>query len=241
VAVVMQQPPPDVTLLGLSIPAAIAAAVISTLGGVLGGWVRDSYVAHRRRPRLTILGYGAHREDSMRVLYLTVENQGRTTATGCTAQMSIVSPTHGPLPPMPRLPAEVIGHPDGIFADIPVPWFHDESPTVLSIHPTQRQRLIVGGYSYETHALRIPSPTTLTPPRLEIRGHLGYDFVVRIGADNAATTLAGGRVADDSPDALKITPIPLVQPWWPYPRQRAGFIPHTWPWWERALRLRRWP
>jgi len=172
--------------------------VIAAIVGALASWAREAIVRYYRRAKLEINGCVFHDDGTWREHYITVRNRGKTTARACVGQITIA----------PQNPFHV--KPDGIvnedsirsgssapLDDVGLFWYRADKPLEITIHPGQAQRLVIGRARsrspIELSDFTIPTGLGYEPPQVIFSGP-GYEFIARVGSDNADTILAFGRV-----------------------------------------------
>ena len=189
--------------------AALVAAVVSA--GV--GWVRDAVQEYLRRPQLVIDSCEFHDAGDTRHFYLTVRNKGRTTARACVAQLTIAPLMIDEIYDGALVTREsLLSGGTASLTNVATKWQRVDSTVELDIHPEQSQRLelaagkVMSGGERDPHGNRpeahslffMPTERGYAELRIRFRGK-GFQFLLRVGADNAEAVHRWGQILANTP------------------------------------------
>jgi hypothetical protein len=203
----------DIAVLGISVPVPLLAALISVAGTVFTNVLWQLWLQWWTRARLSVKRFGVMYQQDWCSFIVIVENRGRTTARVCVGQMSMGTfasrdPTAGP-----TTPEAWLGYVSDEFSDINLPWVRDTSPAEISIHPRQSQRLLLAAIRRGTPELIVPGEEGTEHPRVAIGAEAGFDFVVRICADNSPPVEAAGTIKGPGWGKIQLGRAHLVPRW----------------------------
>ena len=196
---------------------------------VFGAWIRDTLLRYYRRTKLEINGCDFHDDGEWRIFYLIVWNRGKTTARACVGQLSIAPLNQIHITSSGLATEETIRTgSSAALNNVGTYWSRGDKPIEIAIHPGQSQRLVIGrarSRSPMEHSnFTIPTELGFEPARIVFSGR-GYEFVGRVGSDNADPVLAFGRVlwselnptielSDGVTDLFKLPPHLMRKPRW---------------------------
>lgn len=172
--------------------------VIAATVGAIAAWAREAVVRYSRRAILEINGCDYHDDGTWREHYIIVRNRGKTTARTCVGQITVA-----PRNPFQVKPGGIVtedsirSHSSASLNDIGLFWYRADKPLEIAIHPEQAQRLVIGRSRSRSSVgnvdFTIPTGLGYEPPQVVFSGP-GYEFIARIGSDNAKPTLAFGQI-----------------------------------------------
>jgi hypothetical protein len=204
--------------------------------GALAVLLKDEVTRWIMRPRLFAETLEAHENGYRHKFYLVVGNRGATTATVCMGQLSLLPVPRdddGGEPIVARAIEEGVftGHRRGDFVDIPALWRGQEISGPVSIHPSQRQRLLVAEADTDLRWFKEPRAVLEARSSDKTVPWDHFEFTVRVGSDTARTLTVTGTVGWRE----AALPWPFCNPtmeitrsfgdaWWPW----CGWLRERW-------------
>lgn len=205
--------------------ASLVAAVVS--GAVAWGYeLARSYL---RRARLEISSCEYHDDGHTRYFYLTVRNFGRTTARACVPQLTIHLKDWDTVRDGSLVnPASIAGHGTAGLNNVATCWQRADHPIEITIHPGQSQRLeLASATSHpgqgEGWIFALPTELGYKQRRIVFGGG-GFEYIARVGSDNANPVYAFGQVltAGRHPPTLELSAGPTAAFGWIPPKMTLG-------------------
>lgn len=201
------------SLLLTSVTAALVSGAVA--------WAYEAVRSHFRRARLGVDGCEYHDDGQQRFFYLTVTNRGRITARACVPQLTLHLKTWDKVLPGGYFnQSSIDGHGSAGLNNIATVWQRSDRPMEVSIHPGQSQRIEVAAVRIANGEwiFTIPSEAGYDRPHMRFGG-VGFEYIARVGSDNAKPVLCFGQVlnAGAHPPTIEISSQPTASFAWKPP------------------------
>ena len=185
-------------------------------------WGIDVLRNHLRRARLEIGGCEfVDQGPDTRFYFLTVSNRGLTTARACVGQLTIHLKDRDQVYDVGLVDQESLrGHSTAGLTNFETPWQRLPASVEINIHPKQSQRLAIARAKRNGEwGFLIPTETGYEVPRILFGGG-GFEYIARVGSDNAAPVVAFGQVLNtgEHPPTMELSEGPTEAFRWTPPR-----------------------
>lgn len=203
----------------------ITTLVAALVSGV-AVWFFEAIRTYMYRAKLAIWACEYLDDGHNRYFFLSVTNYGRNTARACVPQLTIhLKDWNKVLDSGMVNNATIAGHGSAGIDNIPAYWERVDRPLEINIHPGQSQRITIGAASLVRsnefgYIFTIPSELGYKFPRFQFGGG-GFEFLARVGSDNAKPIIRFGQVLDagDYPATIEISGGPTPGFQWQPPKR----------------------